>query len=297
VCTAATPGIAPTNPNGIACPTGTTQHGVDLSGTPICTGSGAPPTCWTGSYNVSTDPTIAICVSALPAAKDSADASKSAQTAAESAAAAAKAATTKEAAASGASTASGAASTAATASTNAVKASAGAAAADVAAAKAASDAAKASADAAAAAASKARSIAESMGAGSGILPDGTTECGSPGRPPCKIDETGTPDGLTAMNGAKASIDSAFTDATGKLDTVTSASGKDTSWGWVPLSWVTPGSCHALNLGTLPIINFVINFDICPQLAMASEFLTFIWAIGTIALCLSMVWQTMQGQGN
>lgn len=133
------------------------------------------------------------------------------------------------------------------------------------------------------------------GPGNGTLPDsGAKECGTPGHPKCQIDETGTPTGAGAFDAASSAMGTAMQGATDGLATVTSATGKDTSWGWMPLSWVAPGQCQPLSLGTMPVINVVIAFDMCPALRMASELLTFLWVVGTIGVILSMVWDTIQG---
>lgn len=126
--------------------------------------------------------------------------------------------------------------------------------------------------------------------------DGPKECGTPGKPKCQIDETGTPTGNGAYDGANSGLDGAAQSRTNGLGTVTDANGKDTSWGWSPLSWVTPGQCEPLNYGQLGGLPVNIELDMCPALSRASELITFMWAMGTIMLCVSMVWQTIQSQG-
>lgn len=121
---------------------------------------------------------------------------------------------------------------------------------------------------------------------------GPRECGSPGRPKCAIDETGTPTGANAID--KTLWDSPFQQATTGLTTVTGAEGKDTSWGWSPASWFTSGACEAFNLGTLPVLNVAIGFDVCPMLALASPLIAFMWVLSTIGIIYAMVWETMQG---
>jgi hypothetical protein len=122
------------------------------------------------------------------------------------------------------------------------------------------------------------------------------ECGTPGRPKCQIDETGTPEGKTVYQTESTKVDTAFDDMQTKLTTVTSQDGKDTSWGWSPTSWFSAGQCEPFDFGEMPTLNMNLAFDVCPHLQKAQELLSFMWVLSTIGVILAMVWETMNSQG-
>lgn len=122
------------------------------------------------------------------------------------------------------------------------------------------------------------------------------ECGTPGRPKCQIDETGTPEGKTVYQTESTKVDTAFDDMQTKLTTVTSQDGKDTSWGWSPTSWFSAGQCEPFDFGEMPTLNMNLAFDVCPHLQKAQELLSFMWVLSTIGVILAMVWETVNSQG-
>lgn len=121
---------------------------------------------------------------------------------------------------------------------------------------------------------------------------GPKECGTPGRPKCQIDETGTPDGKDAFNTAGESLTSAFEDATNQLSNITKSDDKDTSFGQGATGWFTPGACESLNLGDMNGIPLVVNF--CDQVSAASNITSFIWVVSTFFGILWLVFNTMRG---
>lgn len=122
------------------------------------------------------------------------------------------------------------------------------------------------------------------------------ECGTPGRPKCQIDETGTPEGKTVYQTESTKVDTAFEDMQTKLTTITNPDGKDTSWGWSPTSWFSAGQCEPFDFGEMPTLNMNLAFDVCPHLQKAQELLSFMWVLSTIGVILAMVWETMNSQG-
>lgn len=113
-------------------------------------------------------------------------------------------------------------------------------------------------------------------------------CGLPGKPACKIDETGTPttptkDGQTELTDGKKLLDDTLTAIKDKTD-------KDTSWGIVP-TWLQSGAtCHPVVLMTFPAFlgNKQITLDICPHLDMIYLLMNTLWIVWTFTAVLTMV---------
>lgn len=122
------------------------------------------------------------------------------------------------------------------------------------------------------------------------------ECGTPGKPKCQIDETGTPEGKTVYQTESTKVDTAFTEMESKLTTITNPDNKDTSWGWSPTSWFSAGQCEPFDFGEMPTLNMNLAFDVCPHLQKAQELLSFMWVLSTIGVILAMVWETVNSLG-
>ncbi|OGP01275.1 MAG: hypothetical protein A3E00_13780 [Curvibacter sp. RIFCSPHIGHO2_12_FULL_63_18] len=113
-------------------------------------------------------------------------------------------------------------------------------------------------------------------------------CGLPGKPACKIDETGTPttptkDGQSELTDGKKQLDDTLTAIKDKSD-------KDTSWGITP-TWLQSGaSCHPVVLMTFPAFlgNKQITLDICPHLDTIYLLMNALWIVWTFSAVLSMV---------
>lgn len=112
------------------------------------------------------------------------------------------------------------------------------------------------------------------------------ECGGPGRPACKMDEAGTPDGTSAFNTAKTALDQAVSDHVGQLGNVVSDAGKDASWGWLPQ--LPTGNCTPFVMASLGSV------DWCPIVPKLKEIMS--WILGTLTALsiLSMVHKTIRG---
>jgi len=115
----------------------------------------------------------------------------------------------------------------------------------------------------------------------GTNPDGSAQ------PACRtsIDETGTPDGSTAYNGARSDLDTAESARNDGMNSVTSSDGKDTSWGWT-VSFPTT-ACSAIPVGSSSI-------DVCRQVPILQQLLSWIYGIATFLLCAGMVKGAIQG---
>lgn len=119
-------------------------------------------------------------------------------------------------------------------------------------------------------------------------------CGLPGKPACKIDETGTPttndfkteDQKTALDHKEAS-----------LSEITNPSGKDTSWGVMP-SWITPGGCEPWHIYSLPApLNASVDVDLCPVKPYADGVSNLIWVAFTFFGITGLVFATMTARAT
>lgn len=111
-------------------------------------------------------------------------------------------------------------------------------------------------------------------------------CGVPGSPKCQMDETGTPNGQGSFDGAKSDLNQAVNDHIGHLGDVTSESGKDASWGWLPV--MPTGTCTPFKMGEFAAVDWC---GIVPTLQQITS-----WMLGflTCLSCLSMVNRAIRG---
>lgn len=103
-------------------------------------------------------------------------------------------------------------------------------------------------------------------------------CGLPGKPPCKIDETGTPTSGTipqeAVNTSKGSA----------LDKVTELGNLQApAWSW---SFALPSSCSVMTVG--PFHTLSVQVDLCQYQSMIHDLVGMIWAAFTVWACVGMV---------
>ena len=121
-------------------------------------------------------------------------------------------------------------------------------------------------------------------------------CGAPGQPRCSIDETGTPDGTGLL--PTTQFDSKLQERENALTTVTSSSGKDTSWGVMP-QWTQGGTCSPWHMFTLPpaVGNFSVDVDVCGFKPFADGIANFIWIALAFMGITSMVFATMTSRGS
>ncbi len=140
------------------------------------------------------------------------------------------------------------------------------------------------------------------GTGGGVLSgDGTTnkpgegkeqqECGAPGQPQCRIDESGTPNGSGSTS--QEGLNAAWQSAEAALTSVSSSQGKDTTWS-MP-SWFLAAQCQPWDLGTLPIIDVAISVNICPVKPYIDGAANFVWIVfgffGTLAMVFNVTTQS------
>jgi type II secretory pathway pseudopilin PulG len=129
------------------------------------------------------------------------------------------------------------------------------------------------------------------GNGTGSETSGPVECGSPGKPACKIDETGTPTPADMTNNMKAANDSvskAWDDIKAELDKVPNDSDKKSILDW-GFSFALPSSCS-----TYPMF-LNVKIDFCQFQPIVHELMSLIWLGATMWICIGMVGSTLRGK--
>jgi hypothetical protein len=113
-------------------------------------------------------------------------------------------------------------------------------------------------------------------------------CGLPGKPPCKIDETGTPDVATGAAKLQPGIDALEQSRIDGIANVTGSgdpAAKDTHW---QFTFAFPTNCA-------PLVAWDgLTFDICRFQPMIHDLLSMLWYGSTVFLILGMVGRTMRG---
>lgn len=135
--------------------------------------------------------------------------------------------------------------------------------------------------------------AGAAGTGSG---DGTTDkpddgkeqqnCGAPGQPPCKIDETGTPNGSAQVQGLGGLKDAIKTFGDKAGQDIDKAKGL-TSDGWT-FTFALPTGCTPFVVEPLQV-----TLDVCQWQGIIHDLLTMVWLAVTVWCCIGMVGRTLQ----
>lgn len=133
-------------------------------------------------------------------------------------------------------------------------------------------------------------------------PDGTTEtetgekpkaldpCGLPTTPPCAIDEKDTPKTDSLTNATKAVEDATKARQDG-LTTVTSPTGKNTSWAW---NLALPATCVPLNVDMrVGSIGRLVTINPCNWMSVIHDLVSMLWAGGTVFAVFGMVGRTLR----
>jgi len=122
-------------------------------------------------------------------------------------------------------------------------------------------------------------------AGQSELDGGPKECGSPGRPKCQIDETGTPsDASPYFEGPNAALDASEQAAKDLQASATSATGKNTGWSF---TFSLPSACQAI-----PIYEGVV-VDLCQWQPVIHDLMSLAWIGACIFGCIGMVGSTLR----
>jgi hypothetical protein len=139
-------------------------------------------------------------------------------------------------------------------------------------------------------------VGQSSSTSNPVTPDPAITCGLPNTPPCKIDETGTPDGKDTIK--DTDLKSQFDKIDGSLTAIKDPSGLNSSWGLTPF-WLTPGSCHAVDVMSLPAkLNMPpISLDICPLLPKIYTLMDLLWIVWTFGATVAMVLRVTTSGGT
>lgn len=103
----------------------------------------------------------------------------------------------------------------------------------------------------------------------------------------KVDETGMPSGAGAFDAAGTALDAAKGEAITGLGTVTSSTGKSTSW---TFSLSLPTTCSPLNVN---MIYETVVLDPCEYIDVMHDLMSMIWAASTLFLTVGMVGRTLR----
>jgi len=110
------------------------------------------------------------------------------------------------------------------------------------------------------------------------------ECGLPGTPPCKIDETGTPQPTDTVTAGQAALTAAF-DA---RDSQVASSTQVESFGWLPSLPTLNVSCSTIQVGN------IWTFDPCPGIEIGRTFFAFLWGFFGLIYAWRRVGETVAG---
>ena len=110
------------------------------------------------------------------------------------------------------------------------------------------------------------------------------ECGLPGTPPCKIDETGTPQATNTVTAGQAALTAAF-DA---RDSQVASSTQVESFGWLPTLPSLNVSCSTIQVGN------IWTFDPCPGIEIGRTFFAFLWGFFGLIYAWRRVGETVAG---
>lgn len=136
-------------------------------------------------------------------------------------------------------------------------------------------------------------------AGSGTKPDGTTpkptegkeqaNCGAPGQPKCRIDETGTPNGSDVKNKLTDDVNKAADQQKAEIEKAAQLKAD----GWT-FSFSLPSGCTALTLAGYQIPGQgPLSIDVCKWQPMIHDVMTMLWLICTVWGCINMVGSTQR----
>lgn len=118
----------------------------------------------------------------------------------------------------------------------------------------------------------------------GTADTGPKECGSPGHPACKIDETGVPTTID-LAAPKSELQKTLDDAKTAVTDASSPAGKDTGW---KFSFNLPTSCSTFTL----FLGVVVDF--CSFKPMVHDLMSMVWVAAAVFCMIGMVGRTVRG---
>jgi hypothetical protein len=117
-------------------------------------------------------------------------------------------------------------------------------------------------------------------------------CGLPGKPPCKIDEGGTPS-KGDFSEAKGKLDGLDKSVNDTVEKATGTSGKDTGW---KIGFAPPTTCSNPVAFSFPKAGINWTPDLCSYQSQIHAIMSFLWVLFTLGSCLSMIRSTAAGGG-
>lgn len=108
------------------------------------------------------------------------------------------------------------------------------------------------------------------------------ECGLPGYPPCKIDETGTP---SSVDVSQEAVNDSKADA---LEAITGLGNVQApAWSW---TFALPSGCTPIVIG--PFAGHSVGVDLCEWQPMIHDIVSLIWIAAAIWGCVGLVGRTL-----
>lgn len=105
------------------------------------------------------------------------------------------------------------------------------------------------------------------------------ECGLPGRPPCKIDETGTPTAFSPLPDPDTWVPQV-------IPALQNPDIAEVTWSW---AFTLPSTCSAMNVD---LVLIQVDLDLCRYQPMIHEIMSLIWIATGIWFAVSMVGRTL-----
>lgn len=115
------------------------------------------------------------------------------------------------------------------------------------------------------------------------------ECGFGPNPPCKIDETGTPNGAGAAQATTDAINANRDTSVQAVQDAGSSNGKDTGWGF---SFALPTGCSPIAMPAFA--PYLTAIDVCEWQPMIHDLRSLVWIAVTAWACIGMVGRAAGG---
>lgn len=114
---------------------------------------------------------------------------------------------------------------------------------------------------------------------------GGGSCGGPGQSPCKIDETGTPDGKGLFDRLTEALDSLANGIQAGVDSATSGDGKDTR---ISLGFQRPDATCTDPSVDVPVLGRSFSIPICQYISMIGMGFDALWSVFFIFAVMGLV---------
>lgn len=111
-------------------------------------------------------------------------------------------------------------------------------------------------------------------------------CGAPGQPRCRIDESGTPTGVGALDGAGQSVDATKDGSVSAIEAARDGDGGASAWTW---TFSLPSGCTPFVVEALDVV-----LDICEHQEAIHDLMSMVWIISTVFGCAWLIFGTVQG---